>query len=248
MEFTALRIVVVPRLQSVLNSKILTRRLTHSGMPLAKLLNSQTSAPSWTKLRLGSKSTLFVRITTFFVIIIISVLYKFSFVLVGKVDTVALKDAKTPVSMGCDNTGSCNGVSMNFLDALSTNNFSFSFNITVEPTASFAPKHHYQVFGPSQGNVANQFSEGDLYLCTPTYYSRNKITPNVSDWIPPLLIPYSNPDGLRLTNPDDHSIIDILSSNGKLEIVFGTFGILNQVSKYISMLSACVEICFGFAS
>jgi hypothetical protein len=247
-EFTILGLVVVPRLQSVLISKILTRRLTHSGMSFAKLLNSQTNAPSWTKLRLGSRLTLFVRITAFFVIMAVSILYKFSFVVVGRFDTVALKDAKAPVKMGYDSTGSSNGVSANFLDALSTNNSSSSFKITVEPTTSSAPKNSYQVFGPSQDNVANKFNEGDLYLCTPTYYSRNKITLNASGWIPPLLTPYSNPDGLRFTNPDDHSIIDIFSSNGTLEVLFGTFGILNQGSKYVSMLSASVEVCLGFAS
>ncbi|PMD46165.1 hypothetical protein L207DRAFT_561559 [Hyaloscypha variabilis F] len=139
----------------------------------------------------------------------------------------------------------CNDVSTNFLDALSTSNSSSSFNITVSPTTSSAPKHYYQVFGPSQDNVAQEISKGDLYLCTPTYYSRNKVTPNGSDWMPPLLTPYSNLDGLRFTNPTDHSILDIYSSNGTLELLTGTFGALNQDSEYLSMLSASVEFPLG---
>ncbi|KAE9370323.1 hypothetical protein N431DRAFT_468386 [Stipitochalara longipes BDJ] len=245
-EFTILGIIIVPRLQSVLISKILTWRLTHQGMPLARLLNSQTTSPSWTKLHLGSKSTLFIRLCIFCAIIIVSILYKFSFVLVGREDTMTLKDAKAPINIGCSSTG-CNGVSMNFLDALNTSNSSSSFNITLSPTTSSAPKHYYQVFGPSQDNVAQELG-GDLYLCTPTYYSRNKVTPNGSDWVPPLLTPYSNIDGLRFTNPFDHSILDIFSKNGTPELLSGTFGILNQDSEYRSMLTASVEVRLGFAS
>jgi hypothetical protein len=190
---------------------------------------------------------LFIRIIIFCTVLAVSILYKFSFVLVGREDTLALKDAKAPINMGCGSTG-CNGVSTNFLDALSTSNSSSSFNITVSPTTSSAPKHYYQVFGPSQDNVAQEISKGDLYLCTPTYYSRNKVTPNGSDWMPPLPTPYSNLDGLRFTNPTDHSILDIYSSNGTLELLTGTFGALNQDSEYLSMLSASVEVCLGFAS
>jgi hypothetical protein len=170
-EFTILGLVVIPRFQAVLISKILTRKLTHGGLPLAKLLNSQTNSSSWTKLRLGLKSTLFIRIFTFMVVIVVSICYKFSFVLVGRVDTVALKGAKAPINMGCDGTGNCNGVSSNFIDAMSASNSSSSFNITVESTTSSTPKHYYQVFGPSQDNIAQQLSSGNLSLCIPTYYS-----------------------------------------------------------------------------
>jgi hypothetical protein len=216
-------------------------------MPLAKLLNSQTTSPSWTKFYRGSKLAFFIRIIIFCTVLAVSILYKFSFVLVGREDTLALKDAKAPINMGCRSTG-CNGVSTNFLDALSTSNSSSSFNITVSPTTSSAPKHYYQVFGPSQDNVAQKISKGNLYLCTPTYYSRNKVTPNASDWMPPLLTPYSNLDGLRFTNPTDHSILDFYSSNGTLELLTGTFGALNQEAEYLSMLSSSIEVCLGFAS
>ncbi len=247
-EFTILGIFVVPRIESILISKILTLRLTHSGMPLAMVLNSQTNAPSWTNIRLGSRVTLFIRILTFWEIISASILYKFSFVMVGKVDTLVLENAKAAINMGCDNRGSCDGVSSNFLDALSTDNYSSSLTITFESTTPSAPDHYWQVFGPSQENVANQFSESDLYLCTPIYYSRNKVTPNASDWIPPLLTPYSNLSGRRFTNPADHSIVDIFSSNGTLEVLSGTFRILSQDSQCLSQLSASVEVCLGFAS
>jgi len=246
-EFAILGLVVVPRLQSVLISKILTWRLIHHGMPLAKLLNSQATSPSWTRFRQGSKSTLCIRIFIFCIVLVFSILYKFSFVLVGRADSLALKDAKAPINMGCSSTG-CNGVSTNFLDALSTSNSSSSFNITVSPTTSSAPKHYYQVFGPSQDNFAQDLSNGDLSLCTPTYYSRNRATPNASDWKPPLLTPYSNLDGLRFTNPSDHSILDIFPTNGTLEVLSGTFGILDQDSEHISILSASIEVCLGFAS
>jgi hypothetical protein len=74
-EFTILGIIVLPRLQSILISKILTLRLTHSGMPLAKVLNSQTNAPSWTNIRLGSRVTLFIRTLIFCALICASILY-----------------------------------------------------------------------------------------------------------------------------------------------------------------------------
>jgi hypothetical protein len=250
LEFSVLGLIVIPRIQSVLISKFLTWRLTHSGMPLAKLLNSQTNAPSWTKFRLGLKSSFFLQVLIFSIVITASILFKFSFVRVGRIDTIGLSDVKELILMGCDAASRCNGVSANFIDALSTSNSSssFSFNITLNLTTSSALKQYSQVFGPSQDDVAHQLSEGDLYLCTPTYYSRTKITLNASDWSPPALTPDSNPTGVRFTNPYDYSILDILSSNGTLQIFSGTFGVLDQRAEYISMLTASTEVCLGYTS
>jgi hypothetical protein len=247
-EFTILGLIIVPRIQSVTISKLLTWRLTHGGMPLVNLLNSQTTSPSWTKLCLGSRSTLLIRIFTFCTMITVSILYKFSFIQVGRVDAVALKEAKAPVTLGCDNIGWCNGVSPNFFGALSTSDSSSSFNTAIDPNTSSTPKPYYQVFGPSQDNIAYELNHGNLYLCTPTYYSRNKITPNTPDWNPPLLTPYSNPDGLRIITHGSHSTLDIFSSNGTLEILSGSFKALDQDSIYISKVTASIEICLGYAS
>jgi len=248
LEFTILGLIVIPRIQSVLISKFLTWRLTHTGLPLAKLLNSQSNSPSWTKPRQGLKTILLLRVLILCSVLVVSILYKFSFTQVARADIIAFVNAKAPIQIGCDDAGRCDGVSTNFIDALSTSNSSSSFNVLVNPTTSSSPKHYFQVFGPNQDNAAHQLSEGDLYLCTPTYYSRNKVTPNASDWIPPRLTPTSNPTGLRFTNPYDHSILDVLSANGTLQLLSGTFGILGQEAQYISMVTASIGVCLGFAS
>jgi hypothetical protein len=100
LEFTILGLIVIPRIWSVLISKFLTWKLARRGLPLATLLNSQTNSPSWTKLCKGLKSTLILRVLVFFIVLAVSILYKFSFVQVGRVDTIALTDAKAPIQIG----------------------------------------------------------------------------------------------------------------------------------------------------
>ena len=246
-EFFALGIIIVPRVQSVLLSKILTWRLMSNGISLPRLLNSQTTSPLWTQLHLGLKSTFVVRLLLASIIFVGSILYKFSFVQVGRVDLVNLIGANPPVPMGCDPSGHCGGLSTNLIYAIWNDNSSASFDTTPNAKENSSDTYYTQVFGPSQVNLAHQLTNGDLYFCVPSYYSRNKITSNTSDWNPPPLTTTPINNGIRFTNPGDDSVLDILSSNGTLQILTGFFG-HNVTAEYFSMLSTTIEVCLGFAS
>lgn len=130
-EFGILGLVIIPCIQSVLSSKILTRGLAHRGMPFSTLRLPHLLVS------FSSRSTLIMRIFIFCSVISVSVLYKFSFVLVGGVDIIVPKDTKAQINMGCDNTGCSDGISSNFLDALSTSNSSSAFSITIEPALTY---------------------------------------------------------------------------------------------------------------
>jgi hypothetical protein len=84
---------------------------------------------------------------------------------------------------------------------LANTNTPSSFNTSFTPESNMTALHYEQVFGPSQVNVARQLDEGNLYLCNPTYYSRNTVVPNSPSWTPPTLgkQPYDN--GFRLRIP-----------------------------------------------
>jgi hypothetical protein len=246
-EFFALGIIIVPRVQSILLSKILTWRLMNNGISLPRLLNSQTTSPLWTQHHLGLKTTFVVRLLFAFIMFVGSILYKFSFVQVGRVDLVNLTGANPPVPMGCDASGHCGGLSTNLLDAIGNNNSSASFNLTTNAKENSSETSYTQAFGPSQVNLAYQLTDGDLYFCTPSYYSRNKITSNTSDWNPPPLTTTPINNGIRFTNPADSSVLDISSSNGTLQILTGFFG-PNATGQYFSMLSTTIEVCLGFTS
>jgi hypothetical protein len=246
-EFGALGFIIIPRIQAVLVAKILTSRLMGDGLSLANMLNSQTTAPILTQLRLGARSILFLRIFILVAIATVSILYKFSFSRIAAFDTLGLTDKTLPVLIGCDDEGPCNGISTNLLDALSNTNTPSSFNTSFSPATKNSTKHYEQIFGPSQINIAHQLDEGSLYLCTPTYYSRNTVTPNVQNWTPPILTktPYNH--GLRYTNPYNDTIMDAFSLNGTLYILTGTFS-TNTTARYTSLISSTIQVCLGFVS
>ena len=248
LEFGVLGFIVVPRVQAVLVSKMLSSRLMHDGLSLAKVLNSQTTAPTLTQLRLGMRSILFLRIFVLIAVTTVSILYKFSFARVSDFDTIGLMDRTLPVLMGADNGGTYNGISTNLLDALSSNSTPSSFNTSFSPATKNSTKHYEQIFGPSQVNVAHQLDDGNLYLCTPTYYSRNTVIPNVQNWTTlPILtkMPYNH--GIRYTNPANGTIIDIFSLNGTLYILTGSIS-TSSTARYTSLISSTIQVCLGYVS
>ncbi|PMD17362.1 hypothetical protein NA56DRAFT_707881 [Hyaloscypha hepaticicola] len=150
---------------------------------------------------------------------------------VGRVDTVVLENAKAAINMGCDNTGSCNA-------SLSHSNLPLPVSQTT--TAKFLA----QARTTSPSNSAKGIS----------IYALQHTTPETKSLQTLLIGSHHFSHHIRTSMAFVSQIlpiisfIDIFSSNGTLEVLSGTFGILNQESKYLSMLSASVEVCLGFAS
>lgn len=246
LEFGALGFIIMPRIQAVLTSKILTSRLMDKGLPLARLLNTQNTAPIYTQLRLGMKSILFLKILFSLIIATFSILYKFSFDRVPRFVSIGLPDTTSPILMGCNN-GGCEGISTNLIDALANTNTPSSFNTSFSPKSNMTALHYEQVYGPSQVNIGHQLNEGNLFLCTPTYYSRNTIVPNSPDWTPPKLgkTPYNK--GVRYSNTSDGTVMDVFSLNSTLYVLTGIFS-ANGSARYTSFLRSSTQVCLGFAS
>jgi hypothetical protein len=134
-----------------------------------------------TQLHLELRTTFAVRLLLASIMFVGSILYKFSFVQVDKVDLVNLTGVNPPMPMGCDASGNCGGLSTNIIDTIGNDNSFTSFNLTPKAEANSSTMFYTQVSGPSPVNLAHQLTDGDLYLCTPSYYPRNTTTSNASD-------------------------------------------------------------------
>jgi hypothetical protein len=205
-------------LREIFISKILTRKLTDEGVGFASLLNSQLAAPVKTQMRFGLKRVLGLRIVGF------SILYKYSFVRVERFSTFSLEDTQTSVLVGGNSGGYTNGVSNNLVDALSGNTAHASSNISFQPGSPLRAKQYTQVYGPSQPAYAPQIKTGTQYLCTPTYYSRNKILPNEEYWTRPAISNDAYSNGIRFFDPDSGSLADVYSANGTLQVLSAKIG------------------------
>ncbi|KAF4629974.1 hypothetical protein G7Y89_g8168 [Cudoniella acicularis] len=249
LEFGALGVKVIPRARSVLISKILTARLTSSGVSLANLLNSQSTAPLLTQILSGLKSTLFLRAFILITITIFSILYKFSFVLVERFDTINLAHTTPPILLGCDTSGRYDGISNNPIDALADFTSPSGLNVSIAPATNKTGASYVQIFGPSQANIGGELDIGTLYLCTPTYYSRNEITPSGTYiLLPPVNTTAAYGNGIRLVNLAQESFIDIYSTEGLLEILVGTYSNVTSSYQYIHFIEVHINVCFGFTS
>lgn len=244
LEFGVLGFFVIPRIQALVTSRILTSRLMDNGLSMAKLLNRQIMGPVSTQIRHGIKSILFLKLFFLILITIFSILYKFSFYRVSRFDTIGLTTITPPVLMGCDDRGQCNGISTNLIYALSNTNTPSSFNTSFTPGTSLSAPHYEQIFGPSQVNIAYELDEGDLYLCDPTYYFRNKVVPNLPNWTPPTLGKQPYNKGVRYTYSAG-SVNDVFSLNDSLLILSGVSS-ANGTAKYQSYLSTSIEVCLGY--
>jgi hypothetical protein len=88
-EFSLLGTFLLPRLASLTISKALTLKMTYSGLPAERLLNSFSNAPLTAQLH-GLKAILLLRILTVVIVAAASVLYKFSFVQVDASGSLVL--------------------------------------------------------------------------------------------------------------------------------------------------------------
>lgn len=128
-EFGALGI-IIPRVQRLLVSKYLTHRLVYHGLGLAKILNSQTTAPLKTQLVHGSNAVFLLRVPFVIAAVAFSILYKWSFVKVSRYDTFPLSTTSSPIPLGYDATGHITTISNNLVDALDPSNPHSSILIT----------------------------------------------------------------------------------------------------------------------
>lgn len=246
LEFLALVALVILPAQKAVLSKLLTSRLSSDeGMDLARFLSSPESSPFRTQSSRGRKTNFGVKVLGLCVVIIMSILYKFSFIQVARHDTLSLSGEEVPVMMGHSENGRY-GVSLNLLDVLGGSNIFSSINSSLDPTNNTAGMNYTQVFGPSPGNAGNQLANGDLFLCTPTYYSRNTISRNAIGWTPPAINSSSSSDKIRFTY--DSFILDIFSPDGNLQILAGEYGQADIPDRYVSMVSADINVCSGYTS
>ncbi|EPE33294.1 hypothetical protein GLAREA_06306 [Glarea lozoyensis ATCC 20868] len=246
LEFGFLGYFLFPRIAEVLISKVLTRGLAGDGMSFASLLNSQRTAPWKTQMRFGLKRVLGIRILGVVIILVFSILYKYSFVRVERYSSFTLDDTQKPIILGC-NGGGCNGgVSDNFAGALS-GTMGSSSNISFNPGSPMRAKQYTQVYGPSQPAWAPQLKTGTEFLCTPTYYSRNKIYPNDQFWTPLVVGTDVYNNGVRFFDTSGGTLVDVYSANGTLQILSAKYG-SNATTCYTSKLTAMVSVCVGYAS
>jgi hypothetical protein len=246
LEFGFLGYFFLSRIAEVLVSKVLTRGLTGDGMGFASLLNSQRTAPWRTQMRFGLKRVLGIRIFGVVIVVVFSILYKYSFVRVERYSTFLLNDTQKAVIIGC-NSGGCNdGVSDNIAGSLA-GTMSSSSNISFNPGSPMRAKQYTQVYGPSQPAWAPQLKTGTEFLCTPTYYSRNKILPNDAFWTPPMVGTDAYNNGVRFFDTLGGTLADVYSANGTLQILSAKYG-ANATTCYTSKLTAMVSVCVGYAS
>lgn len=87
-EFSITCSVLLPRILSTKVSKSLTSASIWNGVRLDKVLNSQSAAPIATQWGQGWRKYFFARLLVAFVVILVTILYKFTFVLVSRHDSV----------------------------------------------------------------------------------------------------------------------------------------------------------------
>ncbi|KUJ21743.1 uncharacterized protein LY89DRAFT_729247 [Mollisia scopiformis] len=244
--------IIIPRVSRLLVSKYLTHRLVYHGLGLAKILNSQTTAPLRAQLVHGSNAVFCFRIPFLVATVAFSILYKWSFVKVSRFDTFPLSTTNLPIPLGYDATGHITTVSNNLVDALDPSNPHSSLFVFPLSSENSSNANYTQIFGPSLNPItlsapSNQVSTGTLTFCAPSFYSDNTIVSSSPSWVPPMLTTDSNGDGLRITNTDG-SLIDISSANGTITIMAGIFGQTDVTPHYTSYLSANVSVCKGYVS
>ncbi len=244
-QFLALVFLIILPAQKVLLSKVLASRLSSDeGMDLARIVSPYESAPR-TQFSYGLKTNLCVRVSGLCVVVIMSFLYKFSFVQVARNDIIGLSGREAPIMMGYNKDG-LDGLSLNLLDVLGGSNAVSSINSSLGLSDNTAGMNYTQVFGPGSGNAGNQLTEGDLFFCMPTYYSRNTISKNAIGWTPPSINSTSSSNPIRFTY--NSFFLHLFSPGGKLQILAGEYGQTGIPDRYISMISAGIKVCSGYAS
>jgi hypothetical protein len=243
-ELSLLTTIILPRVQNIFISKHITRRLTDDGVPLSKLLNAQSSAPVFAQIRSGVQ-IFFLHILVLAFIAAISILYKYSFVRVAAQGAISLlvdegilstnsRNIYSPISDNLDDVLSQTTASSLVLPSNSTTGqieiiFGYSFNSTV-------------------GNVV---SNGTMFNCRADAYSKTTVQISDPSWsnTAPIIPTTPSNTSIRFVNPADNSLVDITSSDGNLEALFGYPGndTLGNI-QYSTKMTAGINLCLGLTS
>jgi hypothetical protein len=192
-EFSLLGTFLLPRLASLTISKALTRKMTNSGLPAGRLLNSFSNAPLTAQLH-GVKAILLLRILIMAMVAAASVLYKFSFVQVDASGSLVLpssvdeyEDEYIETNSDYTNIGVSdvprlgfsvpgNVLSANLVDYLAVTNASVIF--VANGTDAFPNNGQTDmIVGPKVNTTRlNRIVNGSVHSCDALFYMRATTT------------------------------------------------------------------------
>ncbi|PVH81616.1 hypothetical protein DL98DRAFT_587231 [Cadophora sp. DSE1049] len=243
-EFAIFSTVILPRLQAVSTSKVLTRKLLSEGVTLPRLLNSQSTAPLNVQLRHGSRSIFLWRMAVSALVASVSVLYKYSFAPANIRTTIQLDSTFIDID------------SEDFYGSLFSDSLLSPSGSTGNDSVVIGRNGADFIYGPTFNKSAASIligSESVLQLCTPTLYTRT----NCSIQILPLNISTSpataasnltmSEHPARFSHPDFGSAVELsLSSNGALQAHLGSIEPSTPVPSYYATVNT--QLCQGYIS
>lgn len=243
-EFAIFSSVILPRLQAILISKILTRKLMHRGVTLPRLLNSQSTAPLNVQFRHGSKSTFLWRMVVSASVASVSISYKYSFTPANIQTTVQLNS----IFINID--------SEDYYGALFSDSFFSPSEAAGNDSIMIGRNGADFIHGPAFNKSAASMiigSESVLQLCSPKLYTRtNYSIQHLSlDVSAPATATNSNLAGpehsLRFFHPDFGSAVDLsLASNATLQADLTSIDQSTTVPSYHSAVKT--KHCQGYLS
>ncbi|KAE9367945.1 hypothetical protein N431DRAFT_429230 [Stipitochalara longipes BDJ] len=203
-EFSVTCSVLLPRTLSTKVSKSLTSASIGNGVRLDKVLNSQRTAPIATQWGQGWRKYFFARLLVAFVVILVTILYKFTFVLVSRHDSVLVSaewiemgSSLQPLENGCpahDNWFPDGSFSSNNLRDLvsGTNNSILYKNPGWTANATSGPTTLYVGPGINITSVP-QLLKGTVSRCEPAHYFKFTLsTSPAPSSLPQVDLPLSN--------------------------------------------------------
>ena len=267
-EFSIAGSFLLPRLLSIALSKSLTSAAISKGVPLAKLLNSQSTAPIVTQVRRGWKRVFTVRAIVSLLVVAVTVLYKFSFVQVNLYGTMQVAADWVEMGSSPNIPGQCSQktylgmwpgdesvFNCNYRDLVSESRNSILYtgprwvaNETSGPSTFY--------MGPAI-NVTSvpQLLNGTVSRCVPAGFTKFTLstTPAPSTWSA-AFAPFAGSAQLSVNLYSPRSLAFRGSANGSLSILpftrivyqNGSFGQDPQYgSDYDFIVTAQIEDCWG---
>jgi len=186
-EFSLLGSFLLPRLGSIAISKSFTKKLTASGLPVARLLNSSPDAPLLAQVR-GVKMVLMFRCTLFVLIAAVAVLYKFSFTTVDALGSVAVQTTRgydyhyTEIGASdilfpkWHSLLSSDVLSANLVDFMTGNTGSVTYATNASETFMPSGERTDVIIGPkANGTLLSHIANGTIETCQALLYLRTII-------------------------------------------------------------------------
>ena len=274
-EFSLLGTYVFPQLFRLGVSKFFTARLERRHTSFAKILNSLTSAPFSTRLRYGNKVIFAIHCLVSGATIVISVMYKFSFVRVNhtgitRIDR-ALRGYNTFYDVGLSDMHDAYGfawfsdkptLSRNILDILGQTNASVRYferdtNDGVD-----------LIIGPSLNtSVVQRVLNGTIEACLPMRYIRCNVDRDAGwntgipwrqpDWRSNVSLPTVREEpyggGVRITNENDGGLVDLTTDpEGRMITHIATTPVKGVLEfgkyKYSGKVTTQIKYCTGYVS